>query len=52
MKTVRKNVKLKAIAGGFYTPEDYTSPPAITPTKLRRVTTLLLRKVKLQAPVS
>jgi hypothetical protein len=52
MKTVGKNVKLKPIKGGFYTPEGYIPPPEITPTKLRRITKLLLRKVKPPAKAS
>jgi hypothetical protein len=52
MKTVRKNLKLKSIEGEFYMLEGYTPPPEITPAKLRRITKLLLQKVKPPAKAS
>jgi hypothetical protein len=52
MKTAKKYVKLKRIDGGFYTPEGYTPPREITPTRLRRITKTLMKKVKPPAKAS
>jgi hypothetical protein len=52
MRTVKEGLKLKPIAGGFYTLEGYTPPPAIAPTKLRRITQFLMRKVRPPAKAS
>jgi hypothetical protein len=46
MKTAKKHLKLKRIDGGFYTPEGYIPPREITPTRLRRITRTLMKKVK------
>jgi hypothetical protein len=52
MKTAKKTLKLKKIDGGFYTLEGYTPPQEITPTKLRRITKTLMRRVKPPAKAS
>jgi hypothetical protein len=52
MKTGKKSLKLKRIDGGFYMPEGYALPREITPTKLRRITKTLLKRVKPPAKVS
>jgi hypothetical protein len=46
MKMAKKDLKLKRINGGFYTLEGYIPPSEVTPTRLRRITRLLMRKVK------
>jgi len=52
MKTTKKSLKLTRINGGFYTLEGYTPPQEITPTKLRRITKTLMRRVKPPAKAS
>jgi hypothetical protein len=52
MKTAKKHLKLKRSDGGFYTPEGYTAPQEITPTRLRRITKTLMRRVKPPAKAS
>jgi hypothetical protein len=44
MKTLKKSLKLRRINCGFYTIKGYTPPTEITPTRLGRITTLLMRK--------
>jgi hypothetical protein len=52
MQTAKKYLKLKRIDGRFYTPEGYTPPREITPTRLRRITKTLMKKVKPPAKAS
>jgi hypothetical protein len=52
MQTAKKYLKLKRIDGGFYTLEGYTPPREITPTRLRRITKTLMKKVKPPAKAS
>ena len=52
MRIVRKSLKLQRLDSGFYTPADFSAPKKITPTRLRRLTKILMQKVRSPAKAS